>query len=58
MIEIEHILDEEPIDGQGRDEDLIDILSNTLAHRNPLTRRRSAMSSYNDTGLRQSLVQF
>ncbi|GLV55953.1 hypothetical protein KDH_27970 [Dictyobacter sp. S3.2.2.5] len=37
MIEIQDILDEEPIDGQGSDEDLIDPLADALADRRTLS---------------------
>jgi hypothetical protein len=57
MIEIEHIFDEETIDGQCRDEDLIPPLTDALAHRNPLAWCGGSVSSHNDTGLRHFSIQ-
>jgi hypothetical protein len=57
MIEIEHILDQEPIEGQGRAEELVDPLIDPLAHPHRLAFSRGAMSGHNHAGLRQPLTQ-
>jgi hypothetical protein len=58
MVEIKHILNQEPIDGQRRDEELVDPLTHTLAYRNVLPWRRSGMASHKHANLGQALPQF
>jgi len=57
MIEIQHILDQEPVDVEGGDEEFIDPLTNTFAHRNSLPCCRGAMSGHNHTDTRQALAE-
>src|SRR5712691_9522621 len=57
MIQIEHILDKEPISRQRCDEDLVHPLSDALAHGNFFARRRCAMPSDNDADWRHDFVQ-
>ena len=58
MIEIQHILDQEPIRIHCGDEELIDPFTDVLAHSDFLVRRRSRMASHNHSSVRQTRTQF
>jgi hypothetical protein len=58
MIEIQHILDQEPVGVERGHEEFIDPLTNTFAHRYWLACCRGAMSSHNHTDTRQALPQW
>ena len=57
MIEIQHILDQEPVGVERGPEEFIDPLTNTFAHRYWLTCGRGAMSGHNHTDTRQALAE-
>jgi hypothetical protein len=56
MIEIEHILHQESLGIQRRDEQFIDPLPDALAHRNVLPWGRSRMPGHNHSHGRQVLT--
>src|SRR6266849_320047 len=58
MIQVEDILDQEPISIQGGHEQFIDPLAYTLAYLHGFAWRRSGMSSHYHTHVRQALPQF
>jgi len=58
MIEIQDILDQEPIGTKGRDEQFINPLTDTLAYWNVLPWGRSGMPDHNHSHVRQVLAQF
>src|SRR6266480_441267 len=58
MIEIQDILDQEPVGIQCRDEELIDPFPHTFTHPDFLVRRRSRMASHNHPSVRQARTQF
>jgi hypothetical protein len=58
MIEIQHILYQEPVDVEGGDEEFIDPLTNTFAYPYWLACCRGAMSGHNYTDTRQALPQW
>jgi hypothetical protein len=51
MIQVQDILDQEPIDRQRRDEEFVHPFTYSLAHRDFFARWRSSMPSDNDTHL-------
>jgi hypothetical protein len=56
MIEIEHILDQEPVSVKHRDEKFVDPLPDTFADRNVLAWGRSGMAGHDHSHARQSLL--
>ena len=58
MIQVQHILDEEAVLAKGRDEQLVDPLTNAFAHLDLLAWRRGAMSCHNHASLRQVIIQW
>src|SRR5437870_151397 len=58
MIQVEHILDQEPISIQGGHEQFIDPLTYMLAYLHVFAWGRSGMSSNNHAHVRQALTQF
>jgi hypothetical protein len=58
MIEIQDILDQEPVRIHCGDEELIDPFTDALAHPDFLVRRRSRMASDNHPSVRQACTQF
>jgi len=52
MIQVQDILDQEPIGGKRGQEQFIDPLTHTLAYRNVLPWRRSGMASHNHANVR------
>src|SRR6266568_8239605 len=54
MIEVQDILDQEPVSVKCGDEEFVDPLTYTLAHGDFLVRRRSRMSSHNYPSVRQA----
>jgi hypothetical protein len=58
MIEIQDILDQEPVRIQCGDEELIDPFPHTFTHPDLLVRRRSRMASTNHPSVRQARTQF
>jgi len=52
MIQVQDILDQEPLDRQRRDEEFVHPFTDSLAHPDFLARWRSSMPSDNDTHLR------
>ncbi len=57
MIEIQDILDQEPIGTKRRDEQFIDPLPDTLAYWNVLPWRRSGMPGHNHAHVRRVITQ-
>jgi hypothetical protein len=49
MIQVQHILDEEAVLAERRDEQLIDPFTHVFAHRDRLAGCRSTMSCYDHT---------
>jgi hypothetical protein len=58
LIEVEHILHQEPLGAKLRDEHFIDPLPDALAHRDRLPGRRSRMPRHHHAHGRQLLIQF
>ncbi len=56
MIQVEDILDQEPISIQGGHEQFIDPLTNTLAYLHVFAWGRSGMSGHNHSHVRQALT--
>lgn len=57
IIEVQNVLDQEPIGGKRGQEQFIDLLAYPLAYGNVVAGGRSGMASHNHTYLRQALLQ-
>jgi hypothetical protein len=57
MIQVQNILDQEPLDRKPSDEEFVHPFTYSLAHRDFFARCRSSMPSDNDTHLGEALLE-